>query len=238
MVIFFWHVALSRETLSRSHLSAAHPLLCYSVGCLPSLVSTLHRPGPSVSSCSGTLHDLPLCSSNTFSGHLFFHFLRRFLPCILAMLAFALALRLHTDLHWHKIIVNALLCSRDLKLAIPMLFQLKQASTRSSSILSTFTSVMMSSITVSGYCVGTSSLRLQDNTFLGSPTNLGSHSLTNCLFPANPSFTTCTATPVQCLHHHEYVLHQHADLSDESRRRRLFCNRQFQLVPLVHGSEI
>ena len=69
MVIFFWHVALSRETLSRGHLPAAHPLLCYSIGCLQSLVSTLHRPGPSVSSCSGTLHDLPLCSSNTFSDH-------------------------------------------------------------------------------------------------------------------------------------------------------------------------
>ena len=29
--------------------------------------STLHRPNPSVSSCSGTLYDQPLCSSNTFS---------------------------------------------------------------------------------------------------------------------------------------------------------------------------
>ena len=37
------------------------------LGSLQSLVSTLHRSGPSVSSCSGTLHDLPLCSSNTFS---------------------------------------------------------------------------------------------------------------------------------------------------------------------------
>ena len=44
-----------------------------------------------------------------------FHFLRRFDPCVLAMLAFALALRLHTDLHWHKIAVNVLLCSRDLE---------------------------------------------------------------------------------------------------------------------------
>ena len=38
-------------------------------------------------------------------------------------------------------------------------------------------------------CVGMSSLRLQDNTFLRSPTNLGSHSLTNCLLPANSSLT-------------------------------------------------
>ncbi len=43
------------------------PLLCHLVGSLQSLVSPLHRPRPSVSSCSGTLHDLPLCSSNTFS---------------------------------------------------------------------------------------------------------------------------------------------------------------------------
>ena len=67
MVIFFWHVALSRETLSHSHLPAARPLLCHSVGCLQSLVSTLHRPGPSVLSSSGTSHDLPSCSSNNFS---------------------------------------------------------------------------------------------------------------------------------------------------------------------------
>ena len=80
--------------------SAAHPLLCYSVGCLQSLVSTLHRPSPSVSSCFGTLHDLPLV---TLSLIVVFHFLRRFVPCVL---------------HWHKIAVNVLLCSRDLEVLL------------------------------------------------------------------------------------------------------------------------
>ena len=61
--------------------------------------------------------------------------------------------------------------------------------------------------------------------------------------PCESLVHTCIATPVQCLHHHEYVVHQHAELSDESLRdescrRRLLCNRQVQLVPLVHSSEI
>ena len=85
----------------RDRLPAARPLLCYSVGSLQSLISPLHRPGPSVSSCSWTLHDL------------FFHFLGRCVLCVLPV--FARPLRLHTDLHWHKIAVSVLLYSRDLE---------------------------------------------------------------------------------------------------------------------------
>ena len=147
-----WHC--HEITLSRGHLPAAHPLLCHLVENLQSLVSTLDRPGPSISSCSGTLHDLPLCSSDTVSDH---HFLRRFVPCVLAEFNLAFAVRLHTDLHWHKIAVSALFCSRDLEdflshcvqLAIPVLSQMRQASTRPSSILNTITSALMLSITVS-----------------------------------------------------------------------------------------
>ena len=125
----------------------------------------------------------------TLSLVVVFHFLRRFVPCVLAMVALVHAFRLK---------ISFRTC---IQLAIPVLSKMRQASTRPSSILSTFTSVMMSSITVSndwlscvstssaGNYVGMSSLRLQDNTFLKSPTNLGSHSITNCLLPANPSFT-------------------------------------------------
>ena len=115
-------IVVSRN-LSRGHLPAAHPLLCYLVGSLQSLVSTLHRPGLSVSSCSGTLHDLPPCSGNTLSDRrlslsqtIFF---LASLPCLLAL---ALALRLHTDLHWHIIAVDVLLCSRDLEVLLSHLY--------------------------------------------------------------------------------------------------------------------
>ena len=58
----------------------------------------------------------------TFSPIVVFHFLRRFLPCILAMLALVHALRLHTDLHWHKIAINVLLCSRELEVLLSHLY--------------------------------------------------------------------------------------------------------------------
>ena len=105
-MIFFGHVALSRGTLSRSHLPAAHPLLRYSIGSLQSLVSPLHQPSPSVSSCSGTLYDLSLFDSNTFSDSRLSlsRTIRSLRPC---------RLRLHTDLL--KITVSVLLCSRDLE---------------------------------------------------------------------------------------------------------------------------
>ena len=51
----------------------------------------------------------------TLSPIVVFHFLGRFVPCVLAVFALALALRLHTDLHWHKIAVSVLLCSRGLE---------------------------------------------------------------------------------------------------------------------------
>ena len=113
MLIFLQHVALSRETLSRGHLPAARPLLCYSVGSLQSLVSPLHRPGPSVCSCSGTLHDLSAVV--IISPIVVFLFLGRFIPCVPAVFTLAFALRLHTDLRWHRIAVSVLLCSRDLE---------------------------------------------------------------------------------------------------------------------------
>ena len=49
---------------------------------------------------------------------------------------------------------------------------------------------------------------------------------------------TCIATSVQCLRHHEYKVHLRAERRVGSRCRRFFCRRWFQLVPLVHGSEI
>ena len=58
----------------------------------------------------------------TLSLIVVFHFLRRFLLCILAMLASVLALRLYTDLHWHEIAVNVLLCSRDLEVLLSHLY--------------------------------------------------------------------------------------------------------------------
>ena len=57
---------VTRNVVTQSS-ARTHPLLCYSVGYLQSLASTLHRSGPSVSSCSGTSRDLPLCSDDTFS---------------------------------------------------------------------------------------------------------------------------------------------------------------------------
>ena len=73
---------------------AVHPLLCFSVECLQ-------------------LFDLPLCNSNIFSDLRPFTFSDD--PCVFAMFAFVHALRLHTDLYWHKIAVNVLLCYRDLE---------------------------------------------------------------------------------------------------------------------------
>ena len=144
------------------------------------------------------------------------------------------------------VLVCSLLCSRNLEVSpfAPVyssqfvLSMVRQASTRPFSILSTFTTIMMSSITFSGNCVGMSSLRRQDNTFLRSsnkPWLPFSHELPS---PCELLTHTCVATPVQCLHNHEYVVHLRAERPVESRCRRFFCRRQFQLVPLVQGSEI
>ena len=250
-------MALSRETLSRSHLPAAHPLLCYSVGILQSLVSHLHRPRSSVLSCSGTSHDLPLCNSNTFSDSRLslsqtIRSLRPCNACSLFMLFGCTPICTGTRLlsmYCCVLVISRFSFRTFFQLAILVLSQMIQASTRPSSILSTFTSVMMSSITVSDdwlSSVGTSSLELCRYVVFASarqhvpqesnkPWLPFSHELPS---PCEHLAHTCIATPVQCLHHHEYVVHLRAERSVESRCRRFFCRRGFQPVPLVHGSEI
>ena len=156
MVIFLQHVALSRGTLSRSHLPAAYLLPCYSVGCLLSLVSLCigqilqSRPAPG-------LRMTCLSAVVTLSLIVVFHFLRRFVPCVLVMFALVRVLRLHTNLHTHKnmsmyccvLVISRFSFRICMQLAILVLSQMRQASTRPFSIFSTFASVMMSSITVS-----------------------------------------------------------------------------------------
>ena len=120
-----------------------------------------------------------------------------------------------------------------IQLVIPVLSQMRQASTRPSSILSTFTSVMMSSITVSGNCVGTSvfaSTTQHVPQESNKPWLPFSHEL-----PPFCKFLSHTCIADTCS---EDVVHQRAERPVESRCRRFFWRRQFQLVPLVHGSEI
>ena len=87
-----------------------------------------------------------LSAIETLSLIVVFHFLRRFVPCVLAMLALVHALRLHTDLHLYccVLVISRFSFRTCIQLAIPVLSQMSQASIRPSSILSTFTSVMVS----------------------------------------------------------------------------------------------
>ena len=102
----------------------ARPLLCRSDESLQSLVSLLHWQGLSVSFCIETLRDLSSDSGNTFSLS---WTTRSSHPCLasafrvlafafgLAVFALVFALRTRTDLHWHRLTVSVLLCSRDLE---------------------------------------------------------------------------------------------------------------------------
>ena len=186
-------------------------------------------------------HWFPLCIGQVFQSRpapglcmtclpaVAIHYLRRFLPCILAMLAFALALRLHTDLHWHKIAVSALLCSRDLEVLLSYLYTARDSCAFTDE--TSFDSLVLHSQhihirhdvidrSLSYLCryVVFAFARQHVPQESNTPWVPFSHELPP---PCEFLVHTCIATPVQCLHHHEYVVHQHAELSDESRRRRL-----------------
>ena len=148
---FFWHVALSRETLSRSHLPTAHPLLCYSVGILQSLVSHLHRPRSSVLSCSGTSHDLPLCNSNTFSDSRLslYQTIRSLRPCNACSLSMLFGCTpICTGTRLLSMYCCVLVISRfSFRICVQLVIAFPDDTSlqRPSSILNTFTSTLMSS---------------------------------------------------------------------------------------------
>ena len=162
------------------------------------------------------------------------------------MLAVALALRLHTDPHWHKIAVNVLLCSRDLEVLLSHLYTARDSSAFPDETSFDSPNLHSQHIHIRHYVIDHSLRDLCRYVVFAyarqhvpqeskKPWVPFSHELPP---PCESLAHICIATPVWCLHHHGYVAHQHVELSDESRRRRLFCNRQFQLVPLFHGSEL
>ena len=105
---------VTRNIVTQSSASgaiAAVPLgRVFAVTGFPLCIGQVLRSRPALGLC---MTCLPAVA--TLSPVIIFHFLRQFVPCVLAMLALVHALRLHTDLHWHKIAVNVLLCSRDLE---------------------------------------------------------------------------------------------------------------------------
>ena len=149
------------ETSSRTHLAVSNALaqllLCRSDGSLQSLVSLLHRQGLPVSIVIQTSRGLSSENCNTFSDRpLSFSWTTHSAFRVLAVFALALALRMRTDLQWHRIAVSVLLCSRDLEDVLSRLCPardpravLDEVRFDPSSIPSTVTPVLVSSVTVS-----------------------------------------------------------------------------------------
>ena len=123
-----------------------------------------------------------------------------------ALFALTFALRIRSELHWHWLTVDVLLCSRDLENLLSLLISAcdPDAVPDEVSIPSIVTPILMSSSTVfvdwsrsrvrfSAASLVEMSRNLYPSTFIRSPTylvrSLGSHSITNCLQASNPSFT-------------------------------------------------
>ena len=232
-----------------------HEIHCHVVICQQSLVSPVHRPGPSVSSCSGTSHDLLFCS-NTFSARLSLSQtinILASLPCLLLSMLFdctpicigtkLLSMYCCVLVIWGS--PSALVCSSQF-LCFPRWDKLQLAHPPSSAqshlswcrrslspVTDTRVSVLHPLVAVSvclSVCKRTRSSGVQQ-------TLAPILSRTAFSLRALRSHMHCE-TPVQCFHHRKCAAHLRVESLVESRCRRFFCRRGFQFVPLVHGSEI
>ena len=193
----------------------------------PLCISQILQPRPGPGLCTACLPAMiTLSSDRRLSLTQTFFFLAS-----LPRLLLPFALRLHTDLHWHKIAVNALLCSRDLEVLLSHLYTARDSCAFPDG--TSFDSLVLHSQHIHirhDFIDHSLSYLCRYVVFASATQHIPQESkkpwvpFPHELPPPCESLVhTCIVTPVQCLHHHEYVVHQHAELSDESRRRRLFC---------------
>ena len=248
------------ETSSRTHLAVSNALaqllLCRSDGSLPSLVFPLCIGKVFQSRFTSRLHVGCLLTEATPSQIVRFHFLGRLVLRILAfasafrvlaVFALALALRMRTDLHWHRIAVSVLfhdledvlsrLCPARDPRAVPdevrfdpHVLHPQHCHTSLGVIANSFRWLTL--VQLCRYAVFELVQHVaQESTKSWLPFH---HELSPC---CESLVHTCIVTLVQCLCH-EYVVHLRAERRVESRCRRIFCRRRLQLMQLIRGSEV